>query len=130
MSTRRVLVIDDDEVVCKVVRGCFEDVAGWEVSTASSGQEGLENVLSDKPDAIVLDMMMPKMDGITFLRALNDKPAGYRIPVVLLTSRVDLTDPDTFPMMGVRGAIVKPFNPFVLVKQVADFLEWNVEDNP
>jgi CheY-like chemotaxis protein len=129
MSTRRVLVIDDDEVVREVVQGCFEDIAGWEVSTASSGVEGLESVLSDKPDAIVLDMMMPKMDGITFLRALKDNPPDYPIPVVLLTSRVDLTDPDTFPMMGVRGAIVKPFNPFVLVKQVAEFLDWNVEDN-
>ena len=130
MSTRRVLVIDDDEVVCKVVRFCFEDVAGWEVSTASSGQEGLESLRSEKPDAIVLDMMMPKMDGITFLRALNESPTVYPIPIVLLTSRVDLTDPDTFPMMGVRGAIVKPFNPFVLVKQVAEFLDWNLEDNP
>lgn len=130
MATRRVLVIDDDEVVCEVVRGCFEDVAGWEVSIASSGQEGLERVLTESPDAIVLDMMMPKMDGITFLRALSDNPTIYPIPVVLLTSRVDLTDPDTFPMMGVRGAIVKPFNPFVLIKQVTEFLDWNVEDNP
>lgn len=129
MSTRRILVIDDDEVVREVVRGCFEDVAGWEVLTASSGQEGLENVLADKPDAIVLDMMMPKMDGITFLQALNDNSTVYSIPVVLLTSRVELSDPDTFPMMGVRGAIVKPFNPFLLVKQVAEFLDWNVEDN-
>jgi CheY-like chemotaxis protein len=128
MSTRRVLVIDDDEIVRDVVRGCFEDVAGWEVATASSGLEGLESVLSEKPDAIVLDMMMPKMDGITFLRALSDNPTVYPIPVVLLTSRVDLTDPDAFPMMGVRGAIVKPFNPFVLVKQVAEFLDWHVED--
>jgi CheY-like chemotaxis protein len=77
----------------------------------------------------VLDMMMPKMDGITFLRALNDSTTVYPIPVVLLTSRVDLTDPDAFPMMGVRGAIVKPFNPFVLVKQVAEFLDWHVENN-
>lgn len=129
MSTRRVLVIDDDEVVCQVVRGCFEDVAGWEVSTASSGQEGLESVLTERPDAIVLDMMMPQMDGITFLRALTDNLTIYPIPVVLLTSRVDLTDPDTFPGLGVRGAIVKPFNPFVLVKQVAEFLDWNAEDN-
>lgn len=129
MSTRRVLVIDDDEVIREVVRGCLEDVAGWEVSTASSGLEGLESVLNKQPEAIVLDIMMPKMDGITFLQALNDNPTVYLIPVVLLTSRVDLTDPDIFPMMGVRGAIVKPFNPFTLVRQVAEFLDWNVEDN-
>lgn len=129
MSNRRVLVIDDDEVVREVVRGCFEDVAGWKVSTASSGQEGLESVLTEKPDAIVLDMIMPRMDGITFLRALSDNPTVYPIPVVLLTARVDLTDPDTFSMMGVCGAIVKPFNPFVLVKQVAEFLDWSIEDN-
>ncbi len=129
MSTRRILVIDDDAVVREVVQGCFEDVAGWDVSTASSGQEGLERVLTEKPDVIVLDMIMPKMDGITFLRALSGNPTIYPIPVVLLTSRIDLTDPDTFPMTGVRGAIAKPFNPFLLVKQVAEFLDWDVEED-
>lgn len=128
MPTRRVLVIDDDEAVREVVQGCFEDIAGWEVLTASSGQEGLEHAVAEQPDAIVLDMMMPEMTGIMFLRAMSDYPTLDSIPVVLLTARVDLTDPDTFPMMGVRGAITKPFDPFVLVKQVAAFLDWEVEE--
>ncbi|MEX0271382.1 response regulator [Leptolyngbyaceae cyanobacterium UHCC 1019] len=128
MSTRRVLVIDDEDAVREVVQGCFEEVAGWQVLSASSGQEGLEKALTEKPDAIVLDMMMPEMSGIMFLRALSDNPTIRAIPVVLLSARTDLIDPDAFPMMGVRGAIAKPFDPFVMVRQVAEFLRWAIEE--
>ncbi|MGE5660161.1 MAG: response regulator [Actinomycetota bacterium] len=129
MSTRRILVIDDDDVIRQVIQGCFEDVAGWEVFTASSGQEGLENAVAEEPDAILLDITMPQMSGLRFLYVRSKYPTIYCIPVVLLTSRVEFADPNIFHEMSVRGIIGKPFNPFVLVRQVAEILSWELEDS-
>lgn len=126
MCPKRVLIIDDEEVVREIVQGCFEDVARWEVITAVSGQEGLQKTLADRPDAIVLDVMMPEMNGITFLQRLKANPATQSIPVVLLTAKVDLVDPDRWAALGAVGAIAKPFDPIELVNQVATFLDWEI----
>lgn len=131
MVTRRVLVIDDEADVRDVVQGCLEDIGGWDVMTAPSGQEGLTCVIAEKPDAIVLDVMMPGMDGLTFLEQLRSTPEVNQTPVVLLTAKVSLTTPQAFIDLQVAGAISKPFNPFLLVDQVATCLGWDLEaDEP
>ena len=127
MSTKRVLIIDDEPDVRAVVQGCLEDVAGWEVVTAASGYEGLTKVMVDQPDAIVLDIMMPGMDGFAFLRELRSRPEGRSIPVVLLTAKVNLTDPQVLFELSIKGIIAKPFDPFMLTEQIADFLGWKME---
>lgn len=127
MSPKRVLVIDDEAMIQVVVQGCFEDVAGWEVLTASSGQEGLEKASTYSPDAIVLDIMMSEMDGLDFLKLLKASPMICAIPIVLLTGKIDFIDLDKAAVLGVVGAIAKPFDPFLLVKQVAQFLGWKLE---
>ncbi len=128
MTPKRVLVIDDEDDVRAVVRGCLEDIAGWQVSTAASGQEALAVVQSEQPDAILLDMMMPGMDGMTFLRTLRTEQLdAIAIPVVLLTAKINFNQVDRLPELGVRGVIPKPFEPFMLANQVAEFLEWEFE---
>jgi CheY-like chemotaxis protein len=127
MSTRKVLVIDDEDAVREVVQGCFEEVAGWQVVTANSGQEGWEKVLTERPEAIVVDPMMSEMGEVPFLRVFSTNSATRSIPIVLLTARVDLVDPAAFSLLDVRGAIAKPFDPFMLVRQVAEFLDWSIE---
>ncbi|MGA9381326.1 MAG: response regulator [Phormidium sp.] len=128
MVTKRVLIIDDEPDVRAVVEGCLEDIAGWDVVTAASGQEGLVKVESDQPNAIVLDIMMPGMDGFAFLRELRTRPEGRSIPVVLLTAKVNPTDPQVLSELSINGIISKPFDPFMISQQVADFLGWEMED--
>jgi CheY-like chemotaxis protein len=130
MLSKRILVIDDEDVIQEVVQGCFEDVAGWEVLLASSGREGLEQVVAEQPDAIVLDEMMPGMDGIAFLKRLRANDDNPSIPVVLLTAKVDLTDPKLLRELGVVDAIAKPFDAIALVERVAEVLGWTVAVQP
>lgn len=124
---KRVLVIDDEADVRAVVRGCLEDLAGWSVTTASTGLEGIEKVLAERPDAIVLDMMMPAMDGIAFLTQLKAHPDLSSIPVVLLTAKMSLSELIKQHNLGVVGAIAKPFNPISLAEQIASYLGWSKE---
>lgn len=126
MFSKRILVIDDEDVIQEVVQGCFEDVAGWEVLLASSGREGLEQVVAGQPDAIVLDEMMPGMDGIAFLKRLRANDDNPSIPVVLLTAKVDIADPKLLRELGVVDAIAKPFDAIALVERVAEVLGWTV----
>ncbi|MFB2898526.1 response regulator [Aerosakkonemataceae cyanobacterium BLCC-F50] len=127
MATKRVLIVDDEPDVRAVVQGCLEDIAGWDVVTAASGQEGLAKVMVDRPNAIVLDVMMPGMDGLTFLRELRTRPEGRSIPVVLLTAKINPADPKMLSELSINGIISKPFDPFKLTEQIADFLGWEME---
>lgn len=128
MATKRVLIIDDEPDVRAVVQACLEDIAGWDVVTAASGQEGLVKVMAEQPDGIVLDIMMPEMDGFTFLRQLRNRPEGRLIPVVLLTAKVNLSEPQVLFELGIKGIICKPFDPFMLAEQVAEFLGWEQQE--
>lgn len=128
MATKRVLVIDDEPDMRTVVQGCLEDLAGWDVRTAASGPEGLIQIRDNPPDAIVLDIMMPGMDGFAFLKALRDQQQGLSIPVVLLTAKITVSRTQVFSELAVEGVISKPFDPFLLANQIADFLGWNMED--
>jgi CheY-like chemotaxis protein len=126
MLTKRVLVIDDQPDVQAVVQACLEEIAGWQVTTATSGQEGLIKVATDQPDAILLDMMMPGMDGFAFLKALRVHPAGAVVPVVLLTAKSHLPQVEELQALGVKGVIAKPFDPFRLAVEIATLLTWDL----
>jgi CheY-like chemotaxis protein len=123
---KRVLVIDDEAAVREVVQGCLEEMAGWEVLTASSGYEGLLKASAESPDAIVVDVMMPGMDGLTFLQRLRADLITQPIPVVLLTAKSDLTTAQQVLHLGVAGAIGKPFDPILLCTQIANALGWSM----
>lgn len=127
MATKRVLIIDDEADVRTVVRGCLEDIAGWEVITAESGKEGLVKVITDAPDAIMLDVMMPGMDGLAFLSALRNYTKEATLPVVLLTAKINVAESDDLSGLNIKGVIAKPFDPFLLVEQFANLLNWKVE---
>lgn len=124
-SVRKVLVVDDEESVRLVVQSCLEDLAGWEVLAAASGSDGLELAIDERPDAIILDVMMPGMDGLTFLKKMQDHPELQDIPTILLTAKVELTAPERYLSYGAVGALAKPFDPMGLIQQVQVFLGWN-----
>ncbi|HLO85200.1 MAG TPA: response regulator [Nostocaceae cyanobacterium] len=126
MSTKRVLVVDDEDAIQAVIQGCLEDIAGWEVLLASSGQEGLQLAEAEKPDGILLDVSMPHMSGIEAFQQLQANLATQKIPVVFVTAKVQAEDRKQFSQLGVVGLLIKPFDPMTLVNQVADLFGWEV----
>ena len=124
MIRRRVLVVDDEDDIREVAQISLEMVAGWDVLTATSGSEGLRIAGTDQPDAILLDVMMPDMDGPTTFRKLLADPAIQHIPVILLTAKLQPADRRRFVELGVAGVLAKPFDPLKLAGQVTEVLHW------
>lgn len=124
MTNKRILVIDDDEDIQDVARVALEVVGGWEVITASSGSEGIRLAPTEQPDAILLDVMMPDLDGIATLEQLKANPVTQPIPVILLTAKVQSGDRDRFAQLDIIAIIAKPFKTMLLADQVAEILGW------
>lgn len=122
---KHLLVVDDEDHIREVVQACLESLVGWQISLAASGEEALQKAIAEHPDAIVLDVLMPEMDGVRLLQRLRANPATLKIPVVLLTVRAEFTDPRLLVSLGVAGAIAKPFDPTQLPFQVAQALGWS-----
>lgn len=122
MTTKRILVVDDDEDIQDVARVALEIVGGWEVITASSGSEGLDLAASQQPDAILLDVMMPDLDGIATLKQLKANATTQKIPVILLTAKVQSGDRDRFAPLDIAGIIPKPFKTMLLAERVAEII--------
>jgi CheY-like chemotaxis protein len=125
MSVKCILVIDDEKDLSEVIQTCLRKLGGWKVLTAQSGCEGLAKAGKEQPDAILLDVMMPDMDGFTVLHKLQENPATQNIPVILLTAKVQPADQNKYARLGVAGVITKPFDPLKISGQVADKLGWS-----
>jgi CheY-like chemotaxis protein len=123
--SHRILIIDDEEDIREVAGLSLETVAGWEVILASSGAEGIARAIEHQPDAILLDVMMPVMDGPATFRELRKNPATAHIPVMLLTAKVQSNDQRRFADLGVEAILFKPFDPLTLSTQIADVLGWS-----
>lgn len=122
---KRVLVIDDEELVQEVVQGCLEELGGWEVMLATGGRAGLTIAAQELPDAILLDVSMPEMDGIETLQKLQENPVTQSIPVIFLTAKVQPTDKVRFAKLNIAGMIAKPFEPMTLTNEIAKILNWD-----
>jgi CheY-like chemotaxis protein len=121
---RKILIVDDEDDIRAVAALCLETIAGWEVLTATSGSEGIRRALETKPDAILLDVMMPEMDGPTTFQRLQQDPHTRSIPVLLLTAKVQGADQRRFADMGVAAVLSKPFDPLTLSSQISAALGW------
>ncbi len=122
---RRILIIDDEDDIREVAALSLETVAGWTVCTANSGTTGIQKAITERPDAILMDVMMPAMDGPTTFRKIQNTPGLAHIPVVLLTAKVQGVDQRRFAGLGVSGVLFKPFDPLTLADQMAAALGWN-----
>lgn len=125
MTTKRILVIDDEDGIREIIQICLEAAAGWEVETAASGSEGLAIAQSMQPDAILLDVMMPDMDGPTTFRQLQANSATEHIPTILLTAKAKISEQQQFIDLGITGVITKPFKAQDLVNQIREILKWS-----
>ena len=124
MSRKKILIIDDEPDIREIVEASLLTLGGWEVLTAPSGEEGLAKARASQPDAILLDVMMPGMDGPTTYKMLRSSPVTSQIPIVLLTSEVQSADQRHFATLGVAGVVNKPFDPLTLHFDVAQALGW------
>jgi DNA-binding response OmpR family regulator len=126
MIPKRILIIDDDDDIQAVAQLALKKVAGWDVVVAGSGSEGLTQAIASPPDAILLDVMMPDMDGISTFKALQANPATQTVPVILLTAKVQAAEQRRFVELGVAAVIAKPFKARQLPEQIATLLGWNL----
>jgi CheY-like chemotaxis protein len=124
MSARRVLVIDDEEDIRAVSRMSLERVGGWEVLEADSGPRGVELAGAERPDAILLDAMMPDMDGPATIQQLKGEEATREIPVLFLTAKLQPSERERYVELGAAGVLAKPFDPMTLPDDVAGLLGW------
>ncbi|WP_206602914.1 response regulator [Leptolyngbya ohadii] len=118
------MLIDDEESVRELVQTCLCDLAGWNVIAAASAQSGLKQLTTHHPDAILLDLLMPGMDAITFLERLQGNPSTASIPVLLLTVKAHWFTSQKLQQLGIITAISKPFNPVTLPNTIAIALKW------
>jgi CheY-like chemotaxis protein len=122
--TRTLLLIDDDDDIRESAQLSIEIGAGWTVLCASSGAEGVALARTAHPDAILLDVMMPGMDGAATLAALRDGADTRAIPVVFLTAKSRPADRDRLTGLDVAGVLSKPFDPITLPDQIRALLGW------
>ncbi len=126
MADRKILIVDDENDIREVAAMSMEAVCGWSVVQASSGPEGARLAQDQRPDAILLDVMMPDMDGPSTLQLLRSNPTIAGIPVIFLTAKVQSSDRKRFADMGVAAVLTKPFDPMLLCTQIAEALGWNI----
>jgi len=127
MSSKTILLIDDEADIREVVQMSLElsDFGReWKAIAAASGNEGLELARQHQPDAILLDVMMPDIDGPTTLKKLKADPTTQSIPVIFLTAKLRAKDPHRYKELGVVTVLEKPFDPLSLADEIAKALAW------
>ena len=121
---RRVLVVDDEDDIREVSRVSLELVGHYDVLTAASGRAGVEQARTNRPDAILLDVMMPELDGPSTLAELQADALTRDIPVVFLTAKTQQAERARLASLGVAGVLIKPFDPLKLPGDLAETLRW------
>ncbi|MEP7363095.1 MAG: response regulator [Acidobacteriota bacterium] len=115
---RRILCIDDNADILEIVKLALEVVGGYSLAVCGSGESGLRKAATWSPDLILLDVMMPGMDGLATLRELQESIDLQDIPVLFMTASVTVDEQEEYWRLGVAGVIGKPFNPLNLAEQV------------
>ena len=121
MSKQQILVVDDDKSIVKVVRSYLEQ-AGYAVQTAYDGESALHALRSEKPDLVVLDLMLPDRDGWEITRLIRSDATLGAMPIIMLTARVEDTDKIVGLELGADDYITKPFNAREIVARVRALL--------
>jgi CheY-like chemotaxis protein len=124
MPPYRILVVDDSELVQELARMALESHAGWEVRCATSGADALSLAASEPPDAVLLDVEMPDMDGPQTVAALRGEPRCAHTPIVFLTGHDDPQELARLRALDVAGVLAKPFEVSSLAGQLAQTLGW------
>ncbi|NEO83293.1 MAG: response regulator [Spirulina sp. SIO3F2] len=122
--TKQVLVIDDEADIREITQLSLAVTTDWDVRTAASGQEGLDMVRDRQPDLVLLDLMMPDMDGQATCAHLKENPQTQAVPVIFLTAKVQVKDQLELAQAGVEAIFTKPFDPTTLGAEISEVLGW------
>ena len=122
MLPKHILLVDDDDDIREVATLSLETVGGWQVSSVGDGAGAIAMARAQRPDAILLDVMMPVLDGPTTFARLQDDPRTRDIPVILLTAKTHAADRLRFAQLDIAGTLSKPFDPMTLTDQIAAIL--------
>jgi CheY-like chemotaxis protein len=114
----KILIVDDDEDILAVAQLAARSVGKWDVAIARSGLEALDEARKTAPDVILLDAMMPGLDGTATLARLRDDPETADIPVIFLTAKVQKHELEQYLALGALGVIRKPFDAMALPDEV------------
>jgi CheY-like chemotaxis protein len=118
----KVLIVDDEPDIRRIAKLGLSRVGGMEVVEAANGAEALVRAKEDKPDAVLLDVMMPGLDGPSTLARLREDPATSGIPVVFLTAKAIVAELERLKVLGAAGVLTKPFDPMTLARELRALL--------
>jgi CheY-like chemotaxis protein len=118
MNARTILIIEDEPEIRLILRVCLERSGRFDLMMAADGVEGMEMARVYRPDIILLDAVMPRMDGYAMCRLLKQDPELRDIPVIFLTAKTDQREVDHAIRAGACGCISKPFDPLTLAEQI------------
>jgi len=124
--TKRILIIDDEPDLREIIKLSLETFTTWKIEMVGSGLEGIEMARNQVFDTILLDVSMPEMNGIQVFEQLQSQPDTAEIPILLVTAKARARDRQQFIKMGVTGVVIKPFNPRLIARQIADILGWEI----
>ncbi|PRP97699.1 Response regulator SaeR [Enhygromyxa salina] len=122
-----ILLVDDEPDIRTIAEMSLSQVGGWKTMLASSGAQALELATANKPDVILLDVMMPEMDGVATFKALAAMAETRNIPVIFMTAKVQSHEKERYVGFGAAGVIPKPFDPMQLPKEIRNILDQPVE---
>lgn len=125
--TRKILIIDDEEAIRVVVKAGLAATTNWQVLLANSAVEGMTMAQAEQPDAILLDVMMPELDGITLFHKLKAQALTKGIPVIFLTAQIRVEEQRKIEVLGGAGMIIKPFEVGAIAQQIRALLSWSAE---
>ncbi len=120
---KKILYVEDDEDIAEVATMTLEEIGGFEVKHCISGVQALGNLPKFNPQLILMDVMMPEMDGPQTLKHMQQKGIADKIPVVFMTAKAQTHQQEEYKQMGAVGVIVKPFDPMTLCQQITRLWE-------
>jgi CheY-like chemotaxis protein len=119
----KVLIVDDDEDIRLVSELAIRRIGKWEAVVAATGEEALDRARAEQPDVILLDVMMPSLNGPATLALLREEPATSSIPVIFLTAKVQKHEVERYMALGATGVIRKPFDVMTLADEIRRIVE-------
>ncbi len=120
--SKSILIVDDEEDVRALIQLGLEMQAGWKVLNSNSGKEAIKIAATEQPDVILLDLMMPDMDGKTTLQQLKNNPQTQKIPVILMTAKSKSAVEESFANLDLAAIFTKPLRPLNLAQQISEVI--------
>lgn len=118
VGIKKIMMVDDDPYIRRLGEISLSKVGGWEVALARSGAEAVEKAAKEKPDVILLDVMMPNMDGPSTLQRLRQVEGLQNTPVIFITAKVQTHEIERYLLMDAQGVVSKPFDPMMLPNEI------------